>query len=64
VTDTDELARINTASYFALDVVSDAPIKTFFWRELQPLGWYRSSIERNSASVKLYDDGLVWILQP
>jgi hypothetical protein len=52
------------ASSILLDVGSDAPLRTAFWRELQPLSWHRAEVEQNPAAVKVYDDGLVWILKP
>jgi hypothetical protein len=58
------LAQLKKSSYIILDVYSDTPLRTPFWRELQPLAWHRQSVNTNSASVKLYDDGMIWIFQP
>jgi len=60
-TDVEEVAR---SDYIILDVGSEAPLMTPFWRSLEPLRSHRASIAHSNATVKLYDDGAVWILRP
>jgi hypothetical protein len=59
-----EVEDVSRSDYLFLDVGSDAPLRTPFWRSLEPLRSHRASIAENDAAVKLYDDDFVWILQP
>ena len=55
---------ITENDYLFLDVGSDAPLETPFWRSLEPLRRYRDRITDGNATVRLYDDGDVWIMRP
>jgi hypothetical protein len=55
---------ITENDYLILDVGSDAPLETPFWRSLEPLRRHRDRITHGNATVKLYDDGVVWIMRP
>lgn len=60
-TDVEDVSR---SDYLILDVGSEAPLITPFWRSLEPLRSHRASIANSNATIKLYDDGAVWIMRP